>query len=76
MPCLAKMPSSRATIAEAQSDVAVQAMCSLIGSAAAGTATASHIAHALSKAGLPENIPIVSSCLAHISMRLLIIDKK
>ena len=33
IPCLAKMPSSRATIAEAQSEVAVQAMCSLIGSA-------------------------------------------
>jgi hypothetical protein len=35
IPCLAKMPSSRATIAEAQSLVAVQAIFSLNASASA-----------------------------------------
>ena len=45
-PCLAKMPWSRATMAEAQSLVAVQAILSLNGSASEGVATTARAAAA------------------------------
>ena len=61
-PCLAKMPSSRATIAEAQSLVAVQAILSLNGSASAGTAAASASADAAAKNQVLVESLIMSSC--------------
>jgi hypothetical protein len=70
------MPSSRATIAEAQSLVAVQAILSLNGSASAGTAAASASADAAAKNQvLVESLIIFLLPLAS-SPRLLIIDKK
>ena len=64
-PCLAKMPSSFATIAEAQSEVAVQAILSLIGSASAGMTARAKAAVAANSA-IPREIPIASSLLLSI----------
>src|SRR5271165_5077395 len=74
IPCLAKMPSSPATIAEAQSLVAVQAIFSLKGSARAEPAARAKAAVATNNP-IPRYIPILSSSFCRSSMRPLIIDK-
>ena len=75
IPCLAKMPSSRATIAEAQSLVAVQAIFSLNGSAQAGQAAAKASAAAAARELLCLKVPSFPPPRASWP-RLLIIDKK
>ena len=67
-PCLAKMPWSRATIAEAQSLVAVQAIFNLTGSASKGVAASVKAPAAAKSEGLRRDI--VSSPSARSSTPL------
>jgi hypothetical protein len=71
------MPSSRATIALAQSVVAVQAMCSLKPSARAAPVVARpRSASAAPRANTKFDFMTSSRDEARLSMALLIIDKK